>query len=80
MSSPAAAANLAGRFITSYDTEPAEAPAAPNNCDLIYVSFDVDSLDPNISIGTGDFFSNKRTIAIVLSLLPLSITIISCGR
>ncbi len=24
-----------------------------NDCDLIYVSFDVDSLDPNISIGTG---------------------------
>jgi arginase len=24
-----------------------------NHCDLIYVSFDVDSLDPNISIGTG---------------------------
>ena len=24
-----------------------------NECDLIYVSFDVDSLDPNISIGTG---------------------------
>ena len=24
-----------------------------SHCDLIYVSFDVDSLDPNISIGTG---------------------------
>lgn len=32
-----------------------------NDCDLIYVSFDVDSLDPNISIGTGTPVPNGLT-------------------
>ncbi|MFZ4800273.1 MAG: arginase [Bacteroidia bacterium] len=31
------------------------------HCDLIYVSFDVDSLDPNISIGTGTPVPNGMT-------------------
>jgi arginase len=32
------------------------------NCDLIYVSFDVDSLDPTISIGTGTPVPNGLTL------------------
>lgn len=43
------------------------------DCDLIYVSFDVDSLDPNISIGTGtpvpNGMSENEAIFILKSLI-----------
>lgn len=40
-----------------------------SNCDLIYVSFDVDSLDPNISIGTGTPVPNGLSINEAVYLL-----------
>ncbi len=43
------------------------------SCDLIYVSFDVDSLDPEISIGTGtpvpNGLSKEEAIYLLSSLL-----------
>jgi arginase len=44
-----------------------------SNCDLIYVSFDVDSLDPNISIGTGtpvpNGLSEKEAVYLLKELI-----------
>ena len=39
------------------------------DCDIIYVSFDVDSLDPSISKGTGTPVSNGFTISEIFFFL-----------
>ncbi|MDC3353943.1 arginase family protein, partial [Schleiferiaceae bacterium] len=41
------------------------------DCDMVYVSFDVDSMDPSISVGTGTPVSDGFTLEEARGLLEL---------